>query len=86
MMQCQVYKICPHWESHIPPDLPFISQATYWRGWKKRNAYRDFVEKPEGKRPLRRLRCRWECDIKIEFKVTGLEDVNWINVAEFTDE
>jgi hypothetical protein len=24
----------------------------------KRNAYRIFVEKPEGKRPLRRQRCR----------------------------
>jgi hypothetical protein len=29
------------------------------RMWEKRNAYRLLVGKPEGKRPLGRLRCRW---------------------------
>jgi hypothetical protein len=32
----------------------------------KRNAYRILVEKPEGKRPLRRPRHRWEDNIKID--------------------
>jgi hypothetical protein len=31
----------------------------------KRNAYRLLVGKPEGKRPLGRLRCRWVDNIKI---------------------
>jgi hypothetical protein len=30
----------------------------------KRNAYRILVEKPEGKRPLGRPRCRWVANIK----------------------
>jgi hypothetical protein len=29
------------------------------RMWEKRNAYSLLVGKPEGKRPLGRLRCRW---------------------------
>jgi hypothetical protein len=33
---------------------------------KKRNAYRILVGKPEGKRPLGRLRRRWVDNIKID--------------------
>jgi hypothetical protein len=36
-----------------------------------RNAYRIFVGKPEGKRPLGRLRRRWEDNIKMELRETG---------------
>jgi hypothetical protein len=34
-------------------------------------AYRVFVEKPEGKRSLGRLRHRWEDNIKMDLKETG---------------
>jgi hypothetical protein len=34
----------------------------------KRNAYRIFVEKPEGKRPLGRPRCRWVVNIKMDLR------------------
>jgi hypothetical protein len=34
----------------------------------KRNAYRILVENPKGRRPLRRLRHRWEYNIKIHIK------------------
>jgi hypothetical protein len=34
----------------------------------KRNEYRVLVEKPEGKRPLRRPRHRWEYNIKMHVK------------------
>jgi len=34
----------------------------------KRSAYRVLVEKPEGKRPLRRLRNIWEYNIKTHVK------------------
>jgi hypothetical protein len=39
------------------------------------------VGKPEGKRPLRRLRHRWEDNIKMDLKETGLEAVDWIHLA-----
>jgi hypothetical protein len=32
----------------------------------KRNAYRLLVGKPEGKRPLGRLRCRWVDNIRMD--------------------
>jgi hypothetical protein len=35
---------------------------------KKINAYRILVEKPEGKRPLSRLRRSWEDDIKMDLR------------------
>jgi hypothetical protein len=34
----------------------------------KRNAYRILVGKPEGKRPLRRPRYRWEYNIRMNLK------------------
>jgi hypothetical protein len=34
----------------------------------RRGIYRVLVGKPEGKRPLGRLRCRWEDNIKMDFK------------------
>jgi hypothetical protein len=36
-----------------------------------RNVYRIFVGKPEGKRPLERVRCRWEHGIKLDLRETG---------------
>jgi hypothetical protein len=39
---------------------------------KKRTAYRIFVGKPEGKRPLGRLGRRWEDNIKME-----LREIEW---------
>jgi hypothetical protein len=37
----------------------------------KRNAYRDLVGKPEGKKPLGRPRLRWKADITMDF--VGIE-------------
>jgi hypothetical protein len=37
----------------------------------KRNACRLLVGKPEGKRPLRKPRCRWVDNIKVDFKEIG---------------
>jgi hypothetical protein len=36
-----------------------------------RNAYKSFVRKPEGKRPLERLRHRWEDNIRIDLREMG---------------
>jgi hypothetical protein len=37
----------------------------------KRNAYRILVGKPEGKRPVRRRRCRWVDNIKMDLREIG---------------
>jgi hypothetical protein len=47
------------------------------------NAYKMVVGKPEGKRPLRRSRCRWEDNIRIDLKEIGWENVNWIHLAQW---
>jgi len=36
-----------------------------------RNAYKILVEKPEGKRPLRRPGCRWEDCIRMDLRKQG---------------
>jgi hypothetical protein len=36
-----------------------------------RGVYRVLVEKPEGKRPLRRSRSRWEDNIKMDIQKLG---------------
>jgi hypothetical protein len=43
------------------------------------------VGKPAGKKPLRRARCRWRDNIKMDFREIGLEDVNWIYLAQDTN-
>jgi hypothetical protein len=40
-------------------------------GWETRNTYRNFVEKPNGKRPLATLRRRWEDNIKMYLREIG---------------
>ena len=47
-----------------------------------RGVYRVLVENPEGKRPLRRPRCRWEDNIKMDLHEVGGEGMNWINVVQ----
>jgi hypothetical protein len=48
----------------------------------KRNVYRLLVGKPEGKRPLGRLRHRWIDNIKMELLEIGLNVVDWIGLAQ----
>jgi hypothetical protein len=43
----------------------------------KRNAYRILVGILEGKRPLRRPRCRWEDNIKMDLTDIGWRGMNW---------
>jgi hypothetical protein len=51
----------------------------------KRNAYRLLVGKPEGKRPLERLRRKWVYNIKIDLLKTGWGGVDWIGLAKDRD-
>jgi hypothetical protein len=50
------------------------------------NAYRIFVGKPEGKRPLGRPRRRWVDNIKIGLREIGWDDLDWIDLAEDRDQ
>jgi hypothetical protein len=45
--------------------------------------YRILVQKPEGKGPLGRSRCRWE-DIRKDIR--GWGGMNWINLAQDRDQ
>jgi hypothetical protein len=51
----------------------------------ERKMYSILVGKPIGKRPLRRLRCKWGDGIRMDFGQTGWEDVEWIHVAQDRD-
>jgi hypothetical protein len=51
----------------------------------KRNAYRIFVGKPAGKRPLGRPRRRWVDNIKMDLRVIGWDGINWIDVVHDRD-
>jgi hypothetical protein len=46
-----------------------------------RNAH-NILGKPEGKRTLRRTRRRWEDNIKMDLRETGMKDVDWIHLAQ----
>jgi len=46
-----------------------------------RSAYKSLVGKPEGTRPLRRLRHRWEDSLRMDLKEIEWEDVDWIHLA-----
>jgi hypothetical protein len=50
-----------------------------------RNAYKILVRKPEGKRPLRRPRHRWN-NIRLNLRETGWEDVEWMHLAQDMDQ
>jgi hypothetical protein len=46
-----------------------------------RKLYKVLMEKPKGKRPLGRPRCRWENEIRINLR----ECVDWIRLAQDKD-
>jgi hypothetical protein len=47
-----------------------------------RCVYKILVGKPEGERPLGRPRYRWEDNIKINLRETGLGGVDWNHLAQ----
>jgi hypothetical protein len=48
----------------------------------KRNAYMLLVGKPEGKKPLGRLRCEWVDNINMDVVEIGLGELDWIGLAQ----
>jgi hypothetical protein len=53
---------------------------------KMRNAYKIFIGKPEGKRPLGRPIRRWDDNIRMDFNDIGWEGVEWIHLAQDRDQ
>jgi hypothetical protein len=51
----------------------------------RRGVYRVLVGKPEGKRPLGRLKRKWEDNIKMDLQEVGCEGLEWIELAEDLD-
>jgi hypothetical protein len=47
-----------------------------------RGVYRVLVGRPEGKRPLGRRRRRWEDNIKLDLREIGIDEANWIRLAQ----
>jgi hypothetical protein len=56
------------WAGHVAPE--------------ERGVYRILVGRPEGKRPLRRPRRRWEDNIKMDLREIGIDGANWIRLAQ----
>jgi hypothetical protein len=52
----------------------------------ERKLYKVLMGRPEGKRPLGRLRQRWENGIKMDLRMTGWESVEWIHLAQDRDQ
>jgi hypothetical protein len=50
-----------------------------------RGVCRFLVGKPEGKRPLGRISCRWEDNIKMDLQEVGCGSMDWIELAQDTD-
>jgi hypothetical protein len=47
-----------------------------------RGVYRILIGRPEGKRPLRRPRLRWEYNIKMDLMEIRIDGANWIQMAQ----
>jgi hypothetical protein len=63
------------------------SRRMRWVGYmahmgKGRGVYRVLVRRPKGKRLLGRLRHRWEDNIKLDLRETGINGANWIQLAQ----
>jgi hypothetical protein len=53
-----------------------------WHAWGGVQVFtRFYLGGPKGKRPLGRPTCRWEDNIKMDLGETGINLVNWIQMA-----
>jgi hypothetical protein len=64
-----------------------ISRRMRWAGHvarmgEGRGAYRVLVGRPEGKRPQGTPRRRWEDNIKMDLREIGIDEANWIQLAQ----
>jgi hypothetical protein len=59
--------------------MRWVGHVAHFR--ERRCAYRVLVGKPEGQRPLGRLRYRWEDNIKLDLLNVGCGGMDWIELA-----
>jgi hypothetical protein len=59
------------------------ARSTNGKNW---NAYRIFVGKPEGERPLGRPRRSWLDNIKMDLREIVWDGMNWIDLAQDRDQ
>jgi hypothetical protein len=69
LMICTHHRILFWWAGHVA-------------GMGERNVYSVLVGKPEGKRPLRRTRRRWEDNMKMDLQEGGCGGLDWIKLAQ----
>jgi hypothetical protein len=74
---------------YSPPNIVTVikSRRMKWVGHvarmgEGRGFCRVLVGRPEGKRPLGRRRRRWEDNIKVDIRETGIDLANWIQLAQ----
>ena len=65
--------------------VSFFNAGHVARMGEERGAYRVLVGKPEGKRPLGRLRRRWVDNIRMDLQEVGCGYVDWIGLAQDRD-
>jgi hypothetical protein len=53
-----------------------------WHAWGGERCLQSLVGRSEGKRKLRRPRRRWEDNIKLDLRETGIDGSNWIQLAQ----
>jgi hypothetical protein len=51
-----------------------------------RNAYNILVRKPQGKGPVRRPRCRWKDNVRLDLWRKGCGGVDWIHLVQDRDQ
>jgi hypothetical protein len=73
---------------HSSPNISRMKKSTRirWAGHVARRretkiAYKILIVKPEGKRPLRRPRRKWEDNIKMDLSNISSGSVDWINLG-----
>jgi hypothetical protein len=74
------------------PNVVWVkkSRRMRWAGHVERmgegiGVYRVLVGKPEGRRPLGRLRHRWENNIRMDLREVGCGGVDWMELAQDRD-
>jgi hypothetical protein len=77
---------------YLSPDIirQIKSRRMRWAGHvacmgEGSKVYRVLVGKPKGKRPLERLRHRWEDGIRMDLRDIGWGGVEWIYLAQDKD-